>query len=441
MPEPDLPRLGVCHAPGGAANLREIYTAAQGLCTVVMLMRPQVAEAHPELLRLAERFFECHVLPGDEFGHKSGGGFAGFLDALGLSGVTTFHDDELEAADALLEAVRRRPRPDGNPWDKLVQRRLLHEAGLSRVVAEPVDGPQDLLHAFSALGKGPCVLKPRRAAGGQGIAFLDDEADVERQLAVRTDWSGLLLETRIEHAPHPSRISWLGSLLSVETVSCGDRRTHLGVLDKLPVAVRRHGGPDGADLVSVQGDILPSSLPPELLEEATQLTGRALDRLAVRDRVTHTELLITPDGLEVMEVNGRLAGYTARLFRLAQGPDLVRIALAAVLGRADEIRYAPPAAAAAGLFPAFPHREGVVHSSLRARDLRDLPGVSAVDELARPGDPKDLTGHRMANLTVRAEHRAALDSAVATVLDALAKGFAEPADACGGHADRAREAS
>ncbi|MEU6243455.1 ATP-grasp domain-containing protein [Streptomyces sp. NPDC047024] len=419
---PTLPRLGICHAPDGAANLREVLRAARDLCVPVLLIDARVAAGHADLVALASRILECHVLPETDLPEAN----AGLVTGLGLACVTTFHDDELERADTLDRIVRQAPAPGvAAPWDKLVQRQVLHAAGLSAVRAEPVDSPDDLHRAYKTLG-GPCVLKPRRAAGGRGIAFLDSPEDVSAHADARRTWDGMLLEARIPAAPHPAGTPWLGSLISVETASIGTRRVHLGVLDKLPVAVGRREGPEGTDAVDVQGDILPSALPDTLLDDARELTGRALDALEVRDRVTHTELLLTPSGMEVMEVNGRLAGHTARLFRLVGAPDPVRTALAAALGSAVADHLATDGTAA-GLFPTFRDRTGAVRTRLRPRDLRGLPGVQAVDELARDGDAKVATQYRMANLTVRADDRPGLDRAVSRVLDTLAAGFAAPA--------------
>jgi hypothetical protein len=328
----------------------------------------------------------------------------------------------VDLADELDRQVRGLSAPERSPWDKLVQRTLLAEAGFGTVTAHAVDSPDDLVRAFDTLAA-PCVLKPRRAAGGDGIAFLDDHDDLRRQLSTRTRWAGLLLETRIPPHRHPSGDPWLGDLVSVETVTAGPERIHLGVLDKLPVAVRRGAGVNGTDAVSVQGDILPSKLPPELLRAAIRCTDQALDLLGAGSRVTHTELRITPDGFEVLEVNGRLAGHTSRLFRLLGGPDLVRVALRVAVGLPPEADLTPMSGAAAGLFPAFAVPGGVVRSAGDRRALRAIPGVAAVDDLAVQGADRADSSHRLANLTVRGADRAELDRSIAEVLATLATMF------------------
>ncbi|WP_424184743.1 ATP-grasp domain-containing protein [Actinokineospora sp. G85] len=412
-----LPRIGVCHAPGGAANTRELFVAARGLCDVVLLVRAPVAAANPELVGLAGRLFAEHrVLPAEPG--------AGDLAGLDLRAVTTFHDDELDTADALDAAVRG-VDPAPSPWDKLRQREVLAAAGLGGVAAVAVDSPADLVAGFDRLGGLPCVLKPRRAAGGDGVAFLDDAAAARAHR--RRQWSGLVLERRIDEHPHPAGDPWLGPMVSVETVTSRGRRTHLVVIDKFPVAVGRGQGPHGTDAVGVQGDILPSKLPPERVRAAEELTGRALDALGVGSRVTHTELRLTPDGFEVLEVNGRLAGYITRLLRLVDGPDMVRAALVAALDK-DTAEFTPVrfgGRAAAGLLPVFGSRAGVVRSTVDRRALQAVPGVVAIDELAAAGAQRSETDYRVANLTLAGADRAELDGAVERALGVLSEAFAD----------------
>lgn len=405
------------HAPNAAANLREIYAAGRGAAVVpVLLFRQSVAQAAPDLVELAGRLTECHVLPDTADPAAVAG--------LGLTAVTTFHDQELEAADVLDRGPCPERHPDAeNVWDKLVQRRRFREAGVGRVVAVAVDAPADLGAAVRTVSF-PCVLKPRRSAGGRGVAFLDGPDDVEHQLRHRARWEGLLLESRVSTTGHPSGAPWLGEMLSVETVSVGRQRIHLGVLDKFPVAVVRRGGDDGGDAVSVQGEFYPSRLDEERLRAARELTGRALDALGVRDRLTHTELVLTPYGMEVVEVNGRLAGHTARLFRLAGGPDLIRTALRVAAGTLDDVPVTPADGVAVGMFPAFADRSGPVRSRGERAALRDVPGVAAVEHLAVPGQDKAALQFQVANLTIHAADPAGADAAVDAVLARLAAMYA-----------------
>ncbi len=108
---------------------------------------------------------------------------------------------------------------------------------------------------------------------------------------------------------------------------------------------------------------------------ALERTSAALDALDVRWRVTHTELRVTQSEVEIIEVNGRVGGYLARLLRPLGGPDLVRAALTVALGRVpncegpvdDRRGYM------FGLYMPFPRREGMVWTSDLSQPLRLSP--------------------------------------------------------------------
>jgi formate-dependent phosphoribosylglycinamide formyltransferase (GAR transformylase) len=391
-----LPRVGVCHRPGGAADLREIVTAARGLCEVVVLITEQAEGEFAGLAGVSRSLFETHAL-----GHDPAAAVMG----LELVGVTTFHDYELDLTDVLDAQVRGRTPPSVSAWDKLVQRRRLAEAGLTQVLAHAVDSPQDFEKQWRELGA-PAVLKPRRAANGRAVAFVQSEADVREQLRGRADWSNLVLETRI---PEVDREGWWCGLLSVETVSAGAAHHQVGVSDKLPVGL---SAPTGT---ADQGLVLPTALSVEAVEEIRLYTSRVLAALGVDNRVTHTELQVTPYGFEVVEVNGRMAGHTARVFRLAGGEDLVRLVLRTAVGEplGDLVQ---PSASAAGIFPLFADCDGEVRADVARRTVRALPNVVGVTDLAAFGAPKAASGHRAVNLTMSAPDRPTITSALDQLL-------------------------
>jgi hypothetical protein len=400
MDEPDLPRVGVLHAPFGAASLREILKAAAGLAEVVWIFTAEVAAAEPEIVRVAGQLGAATVTPSDEV--------ASAAARLRVDGLTTFHDamvDPCDAALAQLGLPGAGTIPD--PWDKLSQRRRLTGAGLSRVECREVNSRDDFMIGRRELAQ-PCVLKPRRGVGGSGVAFIESDADEAYQLRHRRDWTDLLLETRLPEGRHPAA-DWLADFVSVETASTASDRFHLAVFDKAPVHVERHAGRDGADAVAVTGDITPSRLPPDLRAAVLDHVDRCLERLGVRWRVTHTEVRLTPDGPDLVEINGRVGGHLNRLLRLVNGPDLIQTALGLALGRQPRPHAAPEPGFAMGFFPPFPRRGHLVRSAVRRSDLRRLPSVVGVDEVAQAGREQSETGYRMANLTLFAETARSLD--------------------------------
>ncbi|MEO3890683.1 hypothetical protein [Nonomuraea sp. B5E05] len=407
------PRVGVLHAPHGAAGLHDIFAAARGLCDVVLLVRAPVAAAHPELVAAAERIFEVRVLPpGEDHGR-----------ALRLDGVVTFHDAELDHCDRIAADLGLRTAPAlASAWDKLVQRQVLARSGISRVTALPVESADDFVAACDVLA-GPCVLKPRRGASGRGIAFIEDGEDVAYQLATRRQWTGHLVETMIAATGHPTGIPWLSDFTSVETVSHAGARHHVAMFDKTPISLVRRAGQDGGDSIATTGDLTPSRLGADLREKALRRVDAALDALGVRWRVTHTELWIMGDDVEIIEVNGRVGGHLNRLLRLTGGPDLVRCALAAAAGIRLPADVPLATGYAAGLFMPFPQRDGLVRADVGRGDIRRLPGVVGVDEVAKQGEPRSAHGYRMANFTVFAEDQDTFDRCLRDVFAGVARLF------------------
>jgi len=415
-----LARVGIVHAPYGAASLTDIRRAAVRLCHPVVMVTDEVAEREPDLVTMGRRLFELVVTPLDELADQ--------VAKLDLAGLTTFHDAYLDEVDA---AVARADLPGlrraRSPWDKVEQRTTLARCGLTRSVARAVDSPQDLLAAVEG-STGPWVLKPRRGVGGAGVAFVTTPEDVDFQLAHRRHWRGLLLETRLPDGRHPGGIGGVADFVSVETLNGGSGRRHLAVFDKAPVSVTRRAGADAADAVAVTGDITPSRLPAPVREQVCRYVDACLTALDIRWRVTHTEVKLTPAGPDIIEVNGRVGGHLNRLLRLVEGPDLVAVALSLAMGREPEPAATRPRGFAMGRFPPLPSSDGTVRSRVGAADLRALPGAVGVDEVAGAGQPRRATDFRMANVTLWAPTAVELDAGAAATAAGIRELFAADLD-------------
>lgn len=410
-----LPRVGVLHRVGGAASLTEIFQAARGLCEPVLLIRRTAAAESQQLVETARQIFPVHLVADDEV--------VSTCREAGLAGLTTFHDDDLDVVDAAalelgLPGVGTVP----NPWDKMVQRDRLPP--WCSVPALPVDSLDTFRDAVASLGI-PSVLKRRRSAGGQEIAILEDRAAVERQFRHRRDWRGRMLERYISHGAHPSGLPHLADFVSVETLSFGAERTHCAVFDKSPVFVYPDPDTNGSDAVFVRGDWTPTRLDDGCLGEVLQAVGASLDALDVRDRVTHTEVKLLASGPVVLEINGRVGGYLARLLLLTGGNDLIQAALTLALGRRPPPPPGPATGAAMGYYPPFPIRREVVRSQVTRSQLRGLSGVVSVSQAAVAGQPQSVSGYRLANLTLYAQTLAELDRRFHGAQSAIAQLYAE----------------
>ncbi|WP_406160453.1 ATP-grasp domain-containing protein [Streptomyces sp. NBC_00882] len=406
-----LPRLGVLHAPHAAANLRDLVLAGRDRCEVVLLVRREVAEAEPDLVRLGQALATVVVI-GDDIAHA--------VADLHLDGLVTFHDAELEAYDA---AVRALGLPGGTevdqPWDKLVQRRLLNSAGVSTVRSAPVDSPAGLRKAAAEVGF-PAVLKPRRGTASTDLSFLTGPADMESEPARRERWDGLVLEQMIERAAHPSGRRWLADYVSVETVTHRGVHTHVAVFDKTPLAVTDDSGPS-RHAVRETGDVLPTELPPHVYDAVLATTSAALTALTVHDRVSHTELRVSDEGVEVIEVNGRLGGEVARMIGMMGGSDLVRAAFDVALGRQPDLASPDRPGVLVSLYVPFPERAGVVRSAVSRAQARELPGMVRVDEVARFGAARSDTSFHAVKLLLTAADADAAEDLVRTVAAEVAR--------------------
>ncbi len=393
-----LPRVAVVYRPGGAASLHDIHQAAAGVCEPVILV-PDEAAVQPGILAAASEGFLTQVVQ-DPLPDVCG--------RLGVTGLTTFHDLELDRVDEVLRLLGWPGASDvDHPWDKLTQRERI-PADIS-VPATAVDSEAAFHRGIDLIGM-PAVLKPRRATGGTGVAFVLDEDDVLHQARTRKRWDGLILEERFPMIAHPSGASHLAGFVSVESVCTADARRHVAIVDKVPVTVHRRVGDDGSDTIRGTGDVVPCRLGQADRQRVLMAVDRSLAALGIWWRVTHTEVALTPRGPVVIEVNGRVGGHLNRLMNLAGGTDLVRAALQCAAGVAPGISDRPLSAWAMGYYPTFPALGGPVRSHVSRRVIRAFPGVVGVSEVARYGADQAETRCRMANLTISAADAGTLDS-------------------------------
>ncbi|MBR7834886.1 hypothetical protein KDL01_16555 [Actinospica durhamensis] len=397
-------RVAIIYRPGGAATLQEICRASAGICEPVILLEAAHADADPLLLEAARGATKTRVLEScsdtDEVARA--------CRVARVRGLTTFHDLDLDVCDAVTARLALPGAPGTEaPWDKLRQRERI-PADVS-VPAAAVDSASDLRRAVGAIGF-PAVLKPRRATGGTGVAFIREPDDVAYQENSRGHWDGLLLESCVTLAPHPSGVGHLAGYVSVESVCTGDARHHVALFDKMPVVVGHRDGPDGSDRVSVTGTFFPSRLDSTARQTVIDAVDRSLASLGVSWRVTHTEVALTAHGPVIVEVNGRVGGHLNRLLLMTGGVDLVRSALECALGRTPRLGDRHPSGWALGYYPPFPQPAGAVRSEVTVRDIRGLPGVRGVSDLARYGAARSVSHGRMLNLTAGADDAETLDA-------------------------------
>jgi biotin carboxylase len=164
----------------------------------------------------------------------------------------------------------------------------------------------------------PVVLKPADSGGQRGLYL------VERRSGLR------------DALPQAIAVSKCGEALLEEYVD-GDELNGLYVVRNgeptlltLSDRLRPRGVAFGVGWIHS----FPSALPPEQLAEADRVASAAIRCLGLRDGIAFPQLLVSRDGVVVVEVAARIAaGQMADLVLHATGIDVYEIAIAQALGR------------------------------------------------------------------------------------------------------------
>ncbi len=146
------------------------------------------------------------------------------------------------------------------------------------------------------------------------------------------------------------------------------------------------------------GLILPSVIAPDRQQLVLKTAEQALDAVGASRGVFHVEIKTTSPVPEIIEVNGRLGGFVARLVRYGTGERLGRLALSCVLGRAQNLTLRWDRCALVLLFQAPPAAVAVTRAPAR-REIGRMPGVVAVDNVSPAGtavDWRNGTNHAVA---------------------------------------------
>ncbi|MFD7984802.1 ATP-grasp domain-containing protein [Kitasatospora indigofera] len=167
-----------------------------------------------------------------------------------------------------------------------------------------------------------------------------------------------------------------GEEVSVETVSY-DGGTHVvGVTDK---------SVGGAPAFVETGHMFPAALGRSDYRAAADTAVRAVRALGLDQVVAHTEIMLTPAGPRVVEVNPRPAGNRiTELVRRVTGTDLAAACVDVALGRQPDLTAAPTGAASAAIAFLLPERDGRLARIDGADTVRTDPSLVELT-LAGPG--------------------------------------------------------
>ncbi|MDA8020602.1 MAG: ATP-grasp domain-containing protein [Thermoanaerobaculia bacterium] len=267
---------------------------------------PSACGDFPSLVLWARRQGVTHVLAGSEPGVELADSLADALDLPGNS--------------VELSRARR---------DKDTMSRTLHYAGVPVPDSLRTSNPTSAVRFWNdELGGTPVVVKPLSSAGGNGVTFCRDEAEIR---AAFSDLVGSLdlFGTRNESLLVQRQMS--GRLFEVCTVSDSGRHEVVLVVETTKQAA--------------VFDAMRLLTPREVAERdaVVDVALRALDALEIRFGAAHVEVLVGPDAVVVIEVAARLIGFLPpQLSREALNTDQVE-RLADVTLCAEAISVAPTA--------------------------------------------------------------------------------------------------
>jgi hypothetical protein len=200
-------------------------------------------------------------------------------------------------ADGLAQALDLRGNGDGiNRRDKSVQQKLAKAAGL-RATREAVGTEWSSVEAFAASESMPVVVKPVESAGSEGVKLCRSVEEAKShfktlmgaQLKVGSSGAAVLVQEYLR-----------GKEYVVDNVSRDGvhKTTMVWVYDKRPC--------NGADFVYY--GLVPVPSDSEVAKICIDYTRGVLDALGIKNGPSHGEVMMTPNGPCLVEMNCRAHG-------------------------------------------------------------------------------------------------------------------------------------
>jgi biotin carboxylase len=269
---------------------------------------------------------------------------------------------------------------------KVAMRRRLAEHGVPQPRFAAVRTHAEARAAAEAIGF-PAVLKPADSSGQRGIFRLRSSDDLDAHLHAALAGSAST-EAIFERYHEGAEVNTLlvATRGEVHLMTASDR-------------VRPNGIGFGVALAHVY----PSTFFGDVLEEVERVAVAAVRALGLSDGIAYPQLLVTREGVKVVEVAARIpGGQMGEVPRVGTGVDLVEVALRQALGLEvrEELlrpRFQQPFAisfltAQPGVLPTGKVRrvEGVARAEA-------FPGVVRVETYIQPGEtirPVQVDGDR-----------------------------------------------
>jgi biotin carboxylase len=283
--------------------------------------------------------------------------------------------------------------------NKLAMKRCLEASSIPTPYGFEAHYPEDLTPGH--------VLKPIDRSGSRGVFLLPDHGleDLYHRSKAFSHSGRVMMEEHLE-----------GPQVSTETVMYEGEGTVPGFAD------RNYDQPHLLPQIMENGGWAPSALPEPEQEEIRELSIAASKAIGVHTGVTKADIVLTPEGPQVIEISARLSGgdFCESLAPLSTGVNYVRQAIQIATGERPE-----PQEPTLGLHVAnryfFPD-PGVLRSVQGTEAVREKEWVRKLELWYEPGDlvPAPLShAHRFGVFVVVAEDRKTLIERIAWVYDTV----------------------
>lgn len=277
--------------------------------------------------------------------------------------------------------------------DKHRVRDALTAAGLPNPRYALATEPEQAMRAAAKLGY-PLVAKPVDLNSGTLVRRVDHDAAL---IATAEAIAAQRYNTRGQHLRGATLVEELmsGPEVSVEAVTAAGVTTVLGVTDKSVT-----GTPSFVE----SGHMFPADLPPDVTRQLGELVVAALDAIGYDHGLSHTEIMLTPHGPRIVELNPRQGGnYIFDLVRHVTGCSVLHTMVDLALGQRPVEWPAVPGELSAAVFFVLSPRDGdlvAVHGLDRLtaddRVLRWCVDVVVPGPVHRARDNEDYLGHVLA---------------------------------------------
>ncbi|WP_166352627.1 ATP-grasp domain-containing protein [Phytoactinopolyspora limicola] len=247
-----------------------------------------------------------------------------------IDGVLTTCDYYLGTVATVARALGL-PGADPDVMRRATQKHLvraaLDDAGLPNpAYAVAADWPT--AQAAAARIGTPLITKPVDLNAGTSVERIDNDAALKDAF-----WS--VTEARRNTRGQPrSRLLLMeqrmtGVEVSVEAVTVDGRTTVVGITDKSLTA---------PPACVESGHMFPAALDPAVAREAAGFAAEALAAIGFTHGLSHVEVMLTPDGPRVVEINPRQAGgYIFDLVHLVTGTHPLEMLVELALGRMPDL--------------------------------------------------------------------------------------------------------